>query len=525
MDRENSPKGLQHRLTDPLKTVGQHWTAIAPIKVLFNPPVLIFLLILATRLLFQSRLVRAGDTGNFVLAVTHFAPQLEQPQMPGMFIVFVFLGRFFNVFLHDPLASLVMVNTVASGVAAVMVYWIGSRWFRPKVGWTAALLLLSSPMLWFQGETALSHMLEFCWVLLIDYAAYYTGLGDRRALFSLAVLMGLAGGVRPSTPFFLLPLALVACWLGLRTRKFNPMHLGAAVGVGIGAIALWLVPLLVLSGGWQAYWQLVQGWLPVHTQRQDADTLFKVFSNLTLLLETSLPVVGLAVIPLVWWLSRAPKAEWWRHLRWDWRIQTLAWSALPGALYFIFVHLRRKEQALTIMPTVLVLAAYALVWVSDRLQNRYRQAWAILIAAIVSVNSLFFLFGPVGAPTLSDIRNFEHEFTERIETIQRTFPPETTAVLAYIRYSRLVDIYLPAYQEANLSRRAKLSPVVLSPAVQTLVLLDSKVLRKPGQTEGFQTLALPSGNTLRYRKVGLGERLKVTDVSIQVVPNNVEKSE
>ena len=462
---------------------------------------------IVTRLPFQSQ-IAWGDGGNFALAVEHFDVRLEQPQMPGMFIIFIGLARFFNLFLHNSTASLVMVNVVASGVAASLLYIMGTTWFNRRVGWTAALLMLTSPILWFNGGMALSHMIEFTWVVLIDYAAYQTGLGDKKALFSLGILMGLAGGIRPSTPFFLLPLALVATFFGLRTGKFKPLDVILAVVMGLVAIALWMTPLIISSGGWDTYWHMVQQWLPVHTERGDADSLIKIIDNILLFLKAILRTVGLGIIPLIWFIG-SKRVKW----RGNWGISTILWSVIPGACFFLLVHLRRKAQTLTIMPGFILLGALAIVSFSDHFWKGKRQRWAFLTATIVSLNGLFFLFGPLGVPTWREIRSFDAKFIEPMTIIRENFDPKTTAILSHPLHKRMVAVYLKEYQQPHLSSRVANNPnipqVVTSP-VNTLILLDRKILRNPEQSKDFQKLVMPSGKTLRYLTWSEDKQLEVT---------------
>ncbi|ELS04781.1 hypothetical protein Xen7305DRAFT_00045170 [Xenococcus sp. PCC 7305] len=482
------------------------------------PAIALFCLGILTRLPFQSQIVW-GDGGNFALAVEHFDMRLEQPQMPGMFVLFIGFARFFNLFLHNPTASLVMVNVVASGVAAAMLYVIGSTWFNSRVGWTAALLMLTSPIIWFNGEMALSHMIEFAWVVLIDYAAYRTGLGEKKALFGLGILMGLAGGIRPSTPFFLLPVALVATFIGLRTRKFNLGHVTFAVIMGLIAIALWMTPLIISTGGWDNYWSIIWQWVPLHTERQDADSLVKFLENILLILKAALRTVGLGMIPLLW-VVVAKRPNWFRSCRKNWGHSVIAFSVLPGLLFFLLVHLRRKAQAMTIMPGFILLAALAIVSFSEHIWPGKRQRWAFVTAVIIGLNGLFFLFGPVGVPTAREIRSFDAKFIEPIEFIQENFDPETTAILTHPLYKRLVPVYLREYQEPDLSSLVagdREKPQILTSPVDTLVLLDKKIFRNPEQSKDFQKLAMPSGREIRYLTWSKDQESQVTTDYVKLI--------
>ncbi|EDZ94643.1 hypothetical protein AmaxDRAFT_2509, partial [Limnospira maxima CS-328] len=108
-------------------------------------------------------------------------------------------------------------------------------------------------------------------MVLIIAAAYLTSFANRPALFTLTILMGLAGGIRPSTPFFMLPLALTSLFLGWRFGspnsgyRFKLTDVFIAVSLGLAAVAVGFIPLIASSGGWDNYWQLVQEWLPLHT--------------------------------------------------------------------------------------------------------------------------------------------------------------------------------------------------------------------------------------------------------------------
>lgn len=229
--------------------------------------VLFFLLGIATRLPFVNLYCRPGDMGNFVLAMEQIDLPAGNPQMPGMFLVFIFLGRLFDVVFNDPVVSLAAVSILASGLAAVLLYYLGTVAFGRLEGLVAGSLAITSPLVWYQGGLGLSHMSEFCWVAVILTAAYWTGLGDRKALFLLGFAMGFAGGIRPSTPFFLAPVAFFATFRGIGTKRFGWGDFGGAFALGLGAIALWFVPLIAAAGGWPEYWRLVQNWLPLHTER------------------------------------------------------------------------------------------------------------------------------------------------------------------------------------------------------------------------------------------------------------------
>ncbi|MDT9180535.1 MAG: hypothetical protein P5702_12035 [Limnospira sp. PMC 1291.21] len=325
-------------------------------------------------------------------------------------------------------------------------------------------------------------------MVLIIAAAYLTSFANRPALFTLTILMGLAGGIRPSTPFFMLPLALTSLFLGWRFGspnsgyRFKLTDVFIAVSLGLAAVAVGFIPLIASSGGWDNYWQLVQEWLPLHTERRDADSLVKIFDNLMVFMKEYFRLIGVAIIPMLWILVCDRQAI--AHLiRRDRRIQTLSLSCVPGMLYFLFVHLRRKSQTFTIMPGIMMMAGLTIVWLGDRWEKQKPDlfitisatipkpfqksvvfsGWGIVTAAIVCVNGLFFLFGSAGMPTAQDVRVFNRDIGERIEFVRDRFSPETTVVLTRHYYYRLVDLYLSDYQQQGLSRDLGPEAIVLPP--------------------------------------------------------------
>lgn len=473
-------------------------------------PLLFCLLGIVTRIPFATRYCRSGDMGNFVLALDEINLSLGNPQMPGMFMVFIALGRLFDHWLDDRVLALTAVSILASGVAVAALYCLGRRCFGPAIGAIAGLLTLTSPLVWYQGSTGLSHMLEFAWVAVILLLAEGTGRGERRSLYLLALAMGIAGGIRPSTPFFMLPLALFAALRGIWLKQLSWRDFGAAFGLGLGAIALWFIPLIQAAGGWSTYWATVQAWLPLHTQREDADSIIKVLDNLLLVLKALLRGLGLGLMPLLWFLGRRRSRLWQQWLTY-WPIQLLLLALLPGVLFFLFVHVRRKEQVMTVIPACMLLGSLALAELGNRLRRFHPQALAMATAAIVALNTGFFLLGPSSLPTARNIQEHNRDAALRLTFIRNHFDPATTAILTHPYSVRLGAVYFPDFQEPWLGTRVTQEPLMLAEQINSLVLLDEKVFRKAGQDEGFTHHVLGAGVVVRSRSWQPNQRLWVTE--------------
>ncbi|MDB9515563.1 glycosyltransferase family 39 protein [Roseofilum reptotaenium CS-1145] len=166
------------------------------------PLLVLFVLAIATRLPFQSQILYEHDSVNFAWAMEEFDLERHQPHAPGTFIVLILSARLLNFWLQDANQSLVMVNIIAMAIATCAIYVLGNLWFNRTVGWIAAFLMLSSPLIWFYSEVGLSYTLELAWVILIAIACHHSRKGNMRALLISALLLGLSGGIRPNTPIF-----------------------------------------------------------------------------------------------------------------------------------------------------------------------------------------------------------------------------------------------------------------------------------------------------------------------------------
>ena len=456
---------------------------------------LLFLLTIVTRLPFQSQILSEHDAVNFALALENFDVRLHQPHPPGSFVFLIFLGRFFQLFLHDANASLVAVNILASGIAAAGIFMLSSTWFDRQVGWVTSLITISSPLVWYYSEVALSYTLEFAWVILLAMACFRVRFGRPWTLGVSAAMMGLAGGIRPNTPFFLFPLWSIAIAFGVRDKKYSAKDLTIAFVLLVAGITLWAVPMVVMSGGIATYWQAIELWLDRHLK--DADNIWGTLNNAIALLKALLFCVGVGIFPTIWMLGNKGRALI-KHLKQDWRIQTLALWILPGTIYLIFIHFQRQGHTFTIMPAFVILSGLSIVLAGKSLERFYRQATLIIALAIVTVNSLFFLYGPAELRTRTNLRDYDRFVIERLAAIRDRFSPNNTVIITRGRYGRLLNFYLRDYQETSLSQTLQETPTLLPSHVRQLVLFDDRILSRLPESPDFQTLPLPSGESLRY---------------------------
>ena len=362
-------------------------------------------------------------------------------------------------------------------------------------------MAISSPLIWFHGEVALSYMLEFFWVSSVVHFCYKVQTRSWWALLASALLIGMAGGIRPNTPVFLFPLWV----MGVIVHKYPFKQILVALLVMVLGVLTWAVPMLAMSGGLMDYVEVMRWWQSQHTE--ESASLSGVAENVARFGMYSLYALGAGLIPLVIAAGRSlPDVV--RGLKGDWRAQTLAGWILPAAGYLTIVHLRQPGHTFTIQPALLLLVALAVDFLARRKMSLRKGVWIGVTAAILIANALFFLIGPAHlfgdsrmlftTPTWSAIHEYDTYVTDRLKVIRATFSPQETAVIAGGRNFRLPDFYLPDYRPSSLSSMINSSSVTLAEPIHTLVIFDDSVLSQLSTSASVQSVSLPDGEDLHF---------------------------
>jgi len=436
----------------------------------------------------RSQLVQAWDAGNFVLALTDFDLERHQPHMPGVFWVLIALGRLFRpLFAGDGVAALELVNALGSSAALPFGWFLGFRCGGLRVAWWMAGLLFSAPLLWFYASQPLSYGPELGWVTAIGCCCWCVAAGDRRFVLPLALLMATAGGIRPNTPLFLLPLVLVCCWRGWR-RGVAGWRFLAGVALGAGVLAFWGQAFLAEVGGFEAFWSRFQSWRGDHTRQASSGGLLRNGWELLKTIALTAPAaIGLALV---------------RRRRVDplpdgrWLPLFLALWTLPSALYLLLVHFTRMGHATTLLPAVLLLLALRLGrGVEDRAAGPLR--WPLDLLLVLLLQCLLFLLVP-GDRFAAHLRSYDHDWGVAIRAARRYDPATTLVVVSGQRNQRawrLPSVHLPAYDhdEADLNLDQRHDTLTVRPPLQRVVFLDRGQAMAPPSLPGVRTEALIPG--------------------------------
>jgi len=396
---------------------------------------IIFLAAALTRLPFTSKLLYNLDSVQFALGAQKFDVTLHQPQPPGYFL-YVLMGRAADMAMGDINRAFVLVSIIFSALTAVILYRLGREVFDNDTGVAAAVLFITSPLMWLHGEVALSYMPEAFMSGLFAYLCYKIIKGEHRLFWVAAVVLGVAGGIRQNTMVFLMPLWFYSM-KGLGTRR-----VAAALAVFAVTVLAWFIPMTVASGGFTHYYESLSAhwrdsnWRGIH--------LHWIEFNATYMLYFILSGLLLALAPLIASLYNVLRG---RTVISDRGILFFfGFWLMPPFLFhlIIFTHPAVPGHSLIYMVGLLVLAARSITCPSMPLK---RPRWAF-VAIVASVNTLFFLFAPYPL-SAKGIREHDKALAGYIKTIRENFSPADTEIIGTDRFLysyRHAMFYLPEFR-------------------------------------------------------------------------------
>jgi hypothetical protein len=162
-----------------------------------------------------------ADSVNFALGLLDFDPALEQPHFPGYPVYIALCRLLVRARLPEALA-LALPGVLASAALVPAQIALGRRLgLSEKALVCAALLLVSQPLLWFEGPRPMPDLLA----TVCAWVALALGAGERPGAGGIA--LGVALGIRID----LAPLAFAAVALPRAARV--PFGAGFAFGIGL----------------------------------------------------------------------------------------------------------------------------------------------------------------------------------------------------------------------------------------------------------------------------------------------------
>jgi hypothetical protein len=417
----------------------------------------IFLVAVAVRVPFRASYLVNWDSVNFALGVGAFDLESHQPHPPG-YLGYVLLGRIIDWFVGDPVVALVAISVVAGAAATMWVYVLASRIVSERAALISAGLFGTSPLVWYYSEVPLTYIVEVALALpLVILVLEARKRASPGLLYGATALLALMGAVRQTSLVLFLPLlvygALAFHW---KTRLKGASILG-------GLALIWLIPLIVMSGGPVNYLQLSRQLAELTggaTWLGSGAGVLQNFIVVTIAVVLGMHLALLAVpLELASKETSPPLAREHRHLM-------VAWG-LPAFLTYLLVHSGQLGYVLLLLPIGIIWAAK--VFAARLTAHALRTAFAAAI--LIVANGLgFFVIPEIAFATVNQGRV---EFPDRMASntlVQRgiqqvslprndahwesmlawveTFDSEHTAVLSEPRDGgsfRHLSFYLPDY--------------------------------------------------------------------------------
>ncbi|HEV1997047.1 MAG TPA: glycosyltransferase family 39 protein [Candidatus Dormibacteraeota bacterium] len=407
---------------------------------------------LGTRLAIRTQYLFNWDSIQFALGVRRFDLVAHRPHPPG-YLGYILLGRVLTVASGgNAETGLVLLSALAESVAVLLAYAAARQLWGRFAGWSAAILLFTSPLFWFYGGTALSYSLEPAISLAVLWTAHRACRGDGRALLLAALVTGLAGAIRPTDEAFLAVPLMWAAWRAWRSGARRRLVVAAAVLAATSL--LWLVPLIAMSGGPARYLLASR---ELSARASDTSAVWKTgldglqLNGSAVLAGVALAVGLFAPLGLTYVLVRrlpGVRRQYQHIARLDRDYVVLTAALLVPTLgVYLLVHIGQLGYILLLLPALLLPAGAVLDGVARAVfaAPRARQLRGVLLATCALANAATFALPQDG---LLDQLTRHDTYAGALVAAIHTYDPATTVLLTSAEANgsyRLAQYYLAGY--------------------------------------------------------------------------------
>jgi len=413
--------------------------------------------IVITRWLLKSRYLFHWDSVQFVLALKEFDVSQHQPHPPG-YIIYVYLGKLFNFFVEDPNLAFIALGVVASIAGLIILFYLAKMAFTRTAAYIAALLFIFNPLVWFHGLVAEVYIVEMFFVLFFVFLAYrYYQKQSLLDLIGTVLTLGILGGIRQSAEVVMLPLFILVLVKGGASIK---KWIASLAGLAIINLT-WFIPVLVMSGGWQSYFEalgaLTQATVVYEYVHGQWNALTNNFSMMITIFKQAfllgLFILIMAAFPLIAEESRGKYKINWSHT-WFWLVATI-----PSILIMPVILMRNSGYVLSAMSLIIIIAAVAAIFLAQ-VMSRWKSAFfkpviTILtgLALVTQIGNFFTLkfsdFYYLSA-SIDSIRTVDEFAGDIIQTVRKKFNSDESAIWIpgdYVFFGvRHFQYYLPEYK-------------------------------------------------------------------------------
>ena len=371
---------------------------------------LFILILVVTRIPFMSKNLYDWDSVNYALALQNFNINLSQPQAPG-YIFFVAFGKAINSVFHDPNASFIFISIFFSILTVILIYYLAKQMFNREIAVVASIFLIFNPCFWFYGETTTIYMSEALFASLVAYTSYQLLRGDSKFIYISSLALGLSGGFRQDLIVFMFPLWFF-CFV---FSKFNYKQMIKSFIVLIISVGAWLIPTILLSGGFTSYFSMSHNeifhFFQIYSIFYGGSLTSQLSMDNLLLLWTMMEigVVSLFLVGFYIFLNyRKIKFSNFKNRK----IFFLTLWVLPAFLFYLLLYIAKPGYTLVYLPVFSLISGYLLVNISQELHKRFSKIpsnyiviW--ILSLFIVLSSLQFVPSSIPEMNYGDIKSMD----------------------------------------------------------------------------------------------------------------------
>ena len=326
------------------------------------------LFVVVSRLIYYYPYLYSWDSVQFALSLERFDIQKHQPHPPGYILYWAIL-KFLNLFFSDPNRAGVFLNILCTVLATGFVFLLalellsGDKEKRPWMpAVAAAAIYAANPICWFYGCVLEIYPVEGFLVALIAWMCLVC-LRNSRYLIPLSIAMAVAGGIRPTTELFLLPLYAMTLYRAGKGRIVVSLIVLVVVNL------CWLIPLFSLAGGAGAYFKSLVNQF-IAAKRTEGENPVRIPTLLISLVQSAtLPLIACILFRI-------------HRVKLNRKDINLLSMFFPAMLFFAFVHYTLVGYFMVLVPVVVCLSV---AWFWKLYAHPVMRGVTIVPAILISV--------------------------------------------------------------------------------------------------------------------------------------------
>jgi len=389
------------------------------------------------------------DGPQFSIAILHYSFTQQTPAPPG-YPLYIALGKFFYLFLHNPHQALLAVSVLESAFGAVIFYLIGKNMYARAVGIVAALIFLTGSVFYYFSLTAYGYGLVPITTAILAYAAYLIFLKHKQIGFLLGLVFGISVGMRPQETIVIFPLFVLGfIFLSKREKAYSLLSFAIVT-------LIWVIPSVYVIG-FKNYFML---------SAQFALTAFPhvpISQHIELMIKGFLLSFGVSAGFLTYFVFK-----YWKGIRQviEKNIRVILFYGIwiiPSFLFNLFVRSDHAGYQMSYLAAFLILISYT-VWKTTE-KSKVFFIFAVFIISIFNLYWFFYNRDPnytkpyrITSFHYSDIRKNDLKTGSKVNFILKNFNPKTTLIITTDALWRPYMYYLKNYQLTDLSGLDNNSP-------------------------------------------------------------------